>query len=250
MFKAVALGSGNQWQAAMAEVAKMRAMNVAPATLQFLAPILMSLGRFDEAVEILEANLREEPINLHARGFLLAAHEMSGNRMQARLEYDLGEELNPEWWGDTVNVFLAMGRKEHIRDISGLLDIPDDVKRMLESINQDDITAVTGLLSSYDPETRAGTVELVYYSAIAAYTGKHELAVDLMARAVAEVGLNIHWMWLPVFDETRKSEDFKTLLVQAGLVDYWQEYGWPPYCGPVGESFSCEASAYDMISMQ
>lgn len=250
MFKAVALGSSNQWQAAMVEVEKMRAMNVAPATLQFLAPILMSLGRFDETVEILEANLREEPINLHARGFLLAAHEMAGNRTQARLEYDLGEELNPEWWGDTVNVFLALGRKERIRDISGLLGIPDDIKTMLENINQGDIAAVSNMLSTYDPETRAGTVELVYYSAIAAYTGNHELAVDLMDRAVAEVGLNFHWMWLPVFDETRKHDDFKTLLLKAGLVDYWQQYGWPPYCGPVDDTFSCETSAYDMISMQ
>ena len=250
IFKAVALSSSSQWHAAMEQVDILRDMNVEPATMQFLAPILMALGRFDEAVEILEANLREEPINLHARGFLVAVLEMSGKRMQARLEYDLGEELNPEWWGDTVNVFLAMGRKETIRDIDGLLGISDEVKLMLENLNRGELDAVSDALSATGLADRAGTVELVYYSAIAAYTGNHEFAVELMARSVADVGLNIHWMWLPVFDETRKRESYRALLRNIGMVDYWQEYGWPPYCRPVNDTFSCDSGAYDLISMQ
>jgi len=250
ILKAVAFGNGSQWKQAMMELDKLHAMNAPLASLQFLAPILMSLGLFDQAVEILQANLRVEPINLHARGFLLAALEMSGERMQSRLEFELGEELNPEWWGDTVNVFLAMGRDEAITEIAGLTGISNETKQVLQDMADGKLQLVRQALDEYSPAQASDSVELIYYSAIAAYSGNQELAVVLMEDAVSEVGLNIHWAWLPVFDEMRKRDSFKELVGKIGLADYWRENGWPPYCRPVNQSFTCDTGAYDLLSMQ
>ena len=170
--------------------------------------------------------------------------------MQSRLEFELGEELNPEWWGDTVNVFLAMGRDEAITEIAGLTGISNETKQVLQDMADGKLQLVRQALDEYSPAQASDSVELIYYSAIAAYSGNQELAVVLMEDAVSEVGLNIHWAWLPVFDEMRKRDSFKELVEKIGLADYWRENGWPPYCRPVNQSFTCDTGAYDLLSMQ
>lgn len=247
--KAVALGSKRQWHDAMAEVNKLRAMEAPLYRLQFLTPILMSLGQFDDAIDILKANLEEEPINLYARGFLLAAHEMAGNRMQARMEYDLGEELNQEWWGDTVNIFLAMGRNEHIDGIQGLA-VSSRIKSLLYKLNRGELDAVKTEVAGFMPEAGSPSNELIYYSAIAAYTGNQDKAIELMTLAERDVGMNIHWIWLPVFEKTRQQPGFKALLEDSGLLAYWQEFGWPEICRPAEDSLTCNAGADDLLTLQ
>ena len=47
-------------------------------------------------------------------------------------------------------------------------------------------------------------------------------------------------VWLPVFEEVRELPEFKDLLLDMGLVEYWQTHGWPDVCNPLGEEdFSC-----------
>jgi len=39
----------------------------------------------------------------------------------------------------------------------------------------------------------------------------------------------------------RNTERFKTLVRNAGMVDYWRARGWPDFCKPVGANdFACE----------
>jgi hypothetical protein len=48
------------------------------------------------------------------------------------------------------------------------------------------------------------------------------------------------YFWLPLFEDVRRVPDFKSLVRDLGLVDYWREYGWPPFCRPLdGEDFEC-----------
>jgi hypothetical protein len=47
--------------------------------------------------------------------------------------------------------------------------------------------------------------------------------------------------WDPLYAPLRKTERFKTLMRDAGLVDYWRERGWPDLCRPVGaDDFVCD----------
>jgi tetratricopeptide (TPR) repeat protein len=47
--------------------------------------------------------------------------------------------------------------------------------------------------------------------------------------------------WGPLDGPTRRTERFKTLVRQLGLVDYWRERGWPDLCQPAGtDDFICD----------
>lgn len=242
ILRASALSIKKEWLKAAEEVERLKAMGVPMAEMRFYALVLLSVGDFDGAIEVLNANLRIEPVNLYGRAFLVSAYELVGNRNRARQEHQIGEELNPIWWGDTINVFLSLGRHAPLEDIDNLSGISDELKHTLK--NLDDRDKVLQSVNDYllrNPKTSA---ETIYYSAVAAHLNEPELAIELMGHAVEAVGLSFHWLWMPVFDEARQLESFKMLLIDAGIVDYWNQYGWTEVCQPEGSSFTCNWKAY------
>jgi TolB-like protein len=49
------------------------------------------------------------------------------------------------------------------------------------------------------------------------------------------------WFWHPTYAAVRKTERFKTVARDLGLVDYWRARGWPAQCHPVGANdFACD----------
>ncbi len=47
-------------------------------------------------------------------------------------------------------------------------------------------------------------------------------------------------LWHSSYAQVRKTERFKSLVRNAGLVDYWRAKGWPEFCHPTaGEDFAC-----------
>jgi len=49
------------------------------------------------------------------------------------------------------------------------------------------------------------------------------------------------WFWHPTYAAVRRTERFKTVVRDLGLVDYWRARGWPAQCKPSGATdFSCE----------
>lgn len=240
--KAGALSGAGKWKDALTEIARMSHMGFSLGDMKFYA-LLLSLGEFDKAIAALEENLQTEPINIYGRGFLMAAYEMAGKREQAIETYKIGEELNPVWWGDGVQVLISLGRHEALNqnDIDDMLVDPE-LKQILHRINDREY-----VMKELKRQLASGKIipaGLIYYSAIAAYHGEHEQAVAMMQNAVPEVWTNLLWMWLPVFDEARKLESFHTLLSNAGLPEYWHQYGWPKVCTPLENSFNCNWQAY------
>jgi hypothetical protein len=48
------------------------------------------------------------------------------------------------------------------------------------------------------------------------------------------------WFWHPTYAAVRKTERFKKVVRELGLVEYWRARGWPAQCHPVGASdFAC-----------
>jgi hypothetical protein len=48
-------------------------------------------------------------------------------------------------------------------------------------------------------------------------------------------------VWLPEFSGFRKTQIFKTFVRQQGLVNYWQDNGFPAQCRPiVADDFECD----------
>jgi tetratricopeptide (TPR) repeat protein len=75
---------------------------------------------------------------------------------------------------------------------------------------------------------------------LAAYVGDPELALQVMSAELRSLRLRIFTLWHPVMAEARKLPEFKTVVTDLGLVEYWRMYGWPDACRPVGETdFEC-----------
>ena len=49
------------------------------------------------------------------------------------------------------------------------------------------------------------------------------------------------WMWTPDLEHFRQSEAFKRHIRETGMLDYWQEHGWPDKCRPIDTTSSGEA---------
>jgi TolB-like protein/DNA-binding winged helix-turn-helix (wHTH) protein len=240
--KAVALSTSRDWNGVAAMVDKLEQMQAPASDLKYISLILMCMGNFSKAIAIYEANLVTEPINLYGRGFLMSALEMAGKRDLSRREYGIGEELSPVWWGDTVNIFLALGRNEPLQDVEELVGVSAEVKTLLQHV--DDHALVKAGLQSYRASPGKISAEAVYYAALAAHVGEQEQAVEFMRIALDDVWTSLHWVWLPVFDDMRQLESFRQLLRESGIVDHWQQHGWPEVCQPRADSFSCEWRAY------
>jgi len=78
-----------------------------------------------------------------------------------------------------------------------------------------------------------------------AYTPKPERMLDWPEKAVKERKgawpQVVRTIWWPVPSAVRKTERFKRLVRDAGLVDYWRARGWPDLCHPVGtDDFICD----------
>jgi TolB-like protein len=73
------------------------------------------------------------------------------------------------------------------------------------------------------------------------YVGAPERALEGEERRV-QIGLIdfFYNVWFPEYAPVRKTERFKALMRNTGIVDYWRARGWPDLCHPVGaDDFAC-----------
>ena len=64
---------------------------------------------------------------------------------------------------------------------------------------------------------------------------------DRMTSGVANrIPLLLTWAWWPRHKVLLRDPQFKSLMVKAGLVDYWRKHDWPDRCRAKGEDdFEC-----------
>jgi hypothetical protein len=95
-----------------------------------------------------------------------------------------------------------------------------------------------------DPDIQGAIFDLSAIAQWAAYFGDDELALDAMRR-LSKSGANFgNWaltLWRSANQSTRRLPAFKTLVRDAGFVDYWRKTGqWNEFCKPVGaDDFEC-----------
>ena len=83
-----------------------------------------------------------------------------------------------------------------------------------------------------------GELSFVY-----AYIGAPDRVLEFPERAIQTGALGTPMfaaIWQPLYTSVRKTERFKALMRNAGLVDYWRARGWPDLCHPTtGDDFEC-----------
>lgn len=240
--KSIALGMERNWEGIAEQISTLKQLDATFSEMKYLSMLLLCFGDFQSAIKIYEESLITEPVNLYSRALLMLAHEIAGNREQARKEYAIGNELKSAWWGDSVNILLALGRKEPLEGINDLGNITPQLSYVLNNLNNPKIIS-QGVKNYINDEAKIIS-EAIYYSALAAYSGDTNSASSLLRTSMNGAATSIFWAWLPVFDELRRTENFKNMLMDFGLVSYWQNHGWPKFCQPDKATFNCEWSAY------
>jgi DNA-binding winged helix-turn-helix (wHTH) protein/TolB-like protein len=241
---ATSLHNAGDWNGAAAEYQMARRLGSPVDASSSYAMFQLSLGDFAGARSTLKRQLHTDPVNLTGRGFLMLAEELMGNREQSLKEYDKGEKQDAaEWWGDNTGLWLALGRNDHefmekaAREfnryvLSEMLDkyaMPEQALQQLNVIHDD--------MSAWD------SGQLINAAMFAAYFKQNDMAMDLLRTGLQDNWINTYVVWLPVFDDVRRSEAFGQFVEQIGFVDYWRQQGWPQVCKPVGNAISCDWQA-------
>lgn len=75
----------------------------------------------------------------------------------------------------------------------------------------------------------------------AAYFGDARLAFELLRTpTLRNNSAELLRFWRPIAQEVRRLPEFKELVTEIGLVDYWREHGWGDFCKPTnGDDFEC-----------
>lgn len=240
--RAMALGTRKEWQDVGKSIDSLLAMNTPLDKLSHIAMLLLSFGDFETAIRIYQEHLLTEPLDHFGRGFLMTALELTGQREQAREQYNTGEQLYPQWWGDNVNILLSLGRGEALQDVEELEGMSPALKQLLATAA--DPVAVRNAVTAYRDTPYKIPAEALYYAALAASIGEQQTALALMEATVEDAWTSLFWFWLPVFDEIRFEPGFHALLNKSGIIDYWNSHGWADVCQPTSSSFVCDWRAY------
>lgn len=74
----------------------------------------------------------------------------------------------------------------------------------------------------------------------AAYFGDLQFALEVKGQDVRVSPIRLASIWDPIMSEVRQLPEFKDLVIELNLVEYWRAYGWADSCQPLGsDDFEC-----------
>jgi TolB-like protein len=216
--------------------------------------------------------LADRPIVETYSNFLLR----NGRTTDAQKQYAIAVALEP-LGGRPVRMSwhasLAQGRFAEAREISdwpgaanpieNYLDIalnerdPEVLKAAIRALPKTSIAAISlhaPVLAEFDsPERILSMLRDVYrdenlqwprklhdIAMVAAYFGDPQFALKVKGQEVRTTSARLATLWYPVMSEVRQMPEFKKLVTDLNLVEYWRAYGWADACRPLGDSdFTC-----------
>jgi len=223
---------------------------------------------FAQAIDL----LTDRPIVASYGAMLLR----TGRTAYAQKQYALAVSLEP--LGGLPVTFswhasLAQGRFAEAKEISNWqvaanriennLDIalnerdPEEIKPAMQAMPNTNVAAIAlyaPLLAEFDsPERILSILRDVYLdenlqwprklhdiAMMAAYFGDPQFALKVKGQEVRATSARLAALWYPVMSEVRQLPEFKKLVTDLNLVEYWRAYGWADLCRPLGEDdFTC-----------
>ncbi len=216
---------------------------------------------------------------LQADGIVLAnygnMHMRAGRSASAlRLRETAAEaDINPQAIGSLGALAqLANGRKGHLQAVSRMKVSFSPVARFLLALHDTDpealrlsieematqepsfarslgelpqmldspVAAVERLRAAFADKSSVWPSKYHDIALLAAYFDEPEFALDVFSVEARLVTVRYGSLWLPIMSEARKLPEFKELVTDVNLVDYWRAYGWADHCAPIGDDdFSC-----------
>lgn len=210
-------------------------------------PLLFSTGYLTQARRDARRSFELDPENSVGANFLMLIHEVLGDSESADQVYRVGQDLYDAWpTGNHGRMLTLMGRIRQGRTDAGVLDrffreemlragLREEIVRRIETGE-----AVLPYLRRAARERADNPFAQMDIATFAAYFGDPELALEVMKTALSYNGLNMMFLWTPLFREVRRLDEFEDYMREIGLVDHWRAFGWPDMCTPFGDDdFSC-----------
>jgi hypothetical protein len=74
----------------------------------------------------------------------------------------------------------------------------------------------------------------------AVYFGDPQFALKVKAEEIRVNPVRMAAVWYPVMSDVRQLPEFKDLVAELNLEEYWRAYGWADHCEPLGDNdFTC-----------
>jgi adenylate cyclase len=214
---------------------------------------LQTVGRSREAIEYYQTMTRVDPLSVAAAQTLVVGYETAGDLEASQQEIERAQGLPGDpgsFNGPLLVIALTKGDRAMIetafkKNIAAGDVIPIRNRGLTETMyaHLDDPGGAVAELRHLrqDPAYDNSFVRMVtaFY---ASCFGDHELALDICRDLRKANSSLIFMIWRPIHQPMRRLPDFKELLRDLGLVEYWRETGkWGEFCRPVGDGdFTCE----------
>jgi TolB-like protein/DNA-binding winged helix-turn-helix (wHTH) protein len=208
----------------------------------FQAWFFLNIGRPRDAIPYLERAIRAEPLLLRPVAVLASAYDMVGETDKALTLVESAGALKGEpSMGTNAHLSILLGRR--------------DAREIREFLQRNPSPFTDNLLGKLDnPEAARAELRRVYanrpsadaagglygVAAWAPYFGDAKLALDAI-RAIGPTQ-NVFIIWQSSRKSLRRLPEFKQLVREFGLVDYWRTSGnWTQFCRPLGaDDFECQ----------
>jgi len=152
---------------------------------------------------------------------------------------------------------VAPNRIENNIDIALNKRDPEEIKAAMQTMPKTNVAAIAlyaPVLAEFDsPERILSLLRDVYrdenlqwprklhdIAMVAAYFGDPQFALKVKGQEVRVIAARLGAVWYPVMSEVRQLPEFKKLVTDLNLVEYWRAYGWADACRPLGDNdFTC-----------
>jgi TolB-like protein/tetratricopeptide (TPR) repeat protein len=206
---------------------------------------MLAVGHAREAIPFLERARNRDPLNAASCAILGEAYANTGKLDAAFAEFDrvLVTQKNPRLYGTALYTALATRDRKVIEQrLDAMISSGSDnsgftsaMKPLLDKPDQavDELRRLAA--SATNSQVRAA------FGTGAAYFGEARLAFELLRTpTLRNSTVELVRFWRPISREVRRLPEFKALVRELGLVDYWREFGWGDFCKPTtGDDFEC-----------
>jgi adenylate cyclase len=236
----VALGYANMVQKRMlaAEDAFRRALALNPNQadgLHGLSQLLAALGRIKESLAMREHLQKGEPFITNYTADTAEIYWLDGATEKAVAM------LQPFRPGRTLELALVQASAGRYREAAAAIrempaaNYPEGMTEAAAQI----LDAAPAKAAAPDALPRIGNMSFAYM-----HVGAPERVLEFYEDEISGryfQPISATWFWHPTYAAVRKSERFKQVVRDLGLVEYWAARGWPPQCRPAGMgNFACE----------
>lgn len=210
--------------------------------LNNLGNMMMRSGRSEAAIRTYNEAVAADKYPTTSGSLSLNAYLSMERFAEAReISSNLSADERP---GENYRIALNEGESAAIRSAISALprnDLANSKLRLpLLAIFESPEEALTHLKSVFDDESVVWPSKYHDIALLAAYFGDPKFSLEVFSIEARLTTIRLGALWYPVMSAVRQLPEFKVLVSEINLLDYWRVHGWSSHCRPLGEAdFEC-----------